>query len=89
MARKEGMGNAFAADLTNSVLAVALIVPIVLLLITSPNWQGLIAVILAHVACALICWSARRRLGGVTGDVFGLVVETGELTILLTYAAIL
>ncbi len=89
MARSDGMGSAFAAGLTNSVLGLALVVPIALLLITSPTWQGLIAVVLAHAVCASVCWSARRRLGGVTGDVFGLVVEAGELAILLTYAAAL
>ena len=89
MARNDGMGNTFAAGLTHSVLTIALIAPMAVLLIFSPNWRGLIAVALAHAVCALVCWSARRRLGGVTGDVFGMVVETGELAILLTYAAVL
>ena len=89
MARSDGMGSTFAAGLTNSVLAAALIAPIAVLLIFSPNWRGLIAVLVAHAVYALVCWSARRQLGGVTGDVFGMVVETGELAILLTYAAAL
>jgi cobalamin synthase len=34
----------------------------------------------------LILLVARRRLGGVTGDVLGLAVELSELAVLLTYA---
>uniref|UniRef100_UPI002ADD6D9A adenosylcobinamide-GDP ribazoletransferase n=1 Tax=Bellilinea sp. TaxID=2838785 RepID=UPI002ADD6D9A len=49
------------------------------------GWRGLAGLLLALAAAALIWRTARQRLGGVTGDVFGLVVETGELCVLLVF----
>jgi len=42
---------------------------------------------LAHAVACLILQAARRRLGGVTGDILGLTVELSELVVLLVYAA--
>jgi len=44
------------------------------------------AVAAAHGVAWLVARLARSRLGGVTGDVLGLTVELGELTVLLVYA---
>ncbi len=83
-ARPGGMGAAFAASINRkSLLWGALwLVPLVAL----NGWRGLIALVLAHAAAGLIWGLAKRRLGGVTGDVFGLVVETGELCALLVFS---
>jgi adenosylcobinamide-GDP ribazoletransferase len=32
---------------------------------------------------ALVCWAARRRLGGMTGDVFGAIIELSTATVLV------
>jgi adenosylcobinamide-GDP ribazoletransferase len=44
---------------------------------------------LVHLGLWGIIRLARSRLGGVTGDVFGLTVELSELIVLLTFAAAL
>ena len=36
-------------------------------------------------AAALVLWLAKSRIGGVTGDVFGMVVEIVETVVLLTF----
>jgi cobalamin synthase len=32
---------------------------------------------------ALLRWAARRRLGGMTGDVFGAIIELSTATVLV------
>lgn len=89
-ARPGGMGADFALGLTRSVFVFAALVPLALfiagLLFASP-WRTIIAVALAHLVTVAIIRLAHARLGGVTGDVFGLTVELAELTVLLTFAA--
>ena len=85
-ARPGGMGNAFAAGLTPPILLAAAIVP--LLLVVGGIWydsRTALAVLLALAAVFFILRAARTRLGGVTGDVLGLVVEMSELMVLLAF----
>jgi len=35
----------------------------------------------------LVLWLAKSRIGGVTGDVFGMVVEVVETVVLLVFSA--
>lgn len=86
-ARPGGLGNAFAASLTPSILAQALILPI-LLLVTAlyVDWHSLLAVMVAAIAMLGVLRLAQVRIGGVTGDLFGAVVELTEITILLVLA---
>lgn len=84
-ARPDGMGASFAAGLTPGMLLVAALIPLALWAFVP--LRGGVALIMA----ALTVWGAlrlaRARLGGVTGDVYGLVVETCELAVLLVFAA--
>jgi adenosylcobinamide-GDP ribazoletransferase len=82
-ARPGGMGQDFASVLTPSTLLFGGILPLVLIALAGP--RGWLATLVALVITGLLVRVARARLGGVTGDVFGLVVEMAELTILLTY----
>ncbi len=82
-ARPGGMGDSFTASLTPSTLLLAVIVPALLLI--AAGWRGLLAAALALAATWLLIRLARHRLGGVTGDVFGLVVEISELAVLLGF----
>ena len=51
------------------------------------DWRhGLAAVILAALATLGIGMLARRRIGGATGDVYGAVVEVGQLAVLVGYS---
>lgn len=87
-ARPGGMGDSFAASLTPRIFAIAAIVPV--LLVVASGWRGgptVPAVLLALIATFAILRLARNRLGGVTGDVFGLVVEMSELMVLLAFTA--
>ena len=53
----------------------------------SNGWQGLLALLLALLTAVLLLRTARRRIGGMTGDVFGCLVEVCEAVILLVCCA--
>jgi adenosylcobinamide-GDP ribazoletransferase len=85
-ARPGGMGEAFAASLTPKILAAAAILPFLLLI--GGGWQNgrtVLAALLASLVVFFILRLARSRLGGVTGDVYGLVVEMAELMVLIAF----
>lgn len=84
-ARPDGLGAAFSASLTKRAFVIAL--PPALILAGLLGWRGLAALVLAHGWAWLAFRLARRRLGGLTGDVYGLIVEVAELLVLLVFAA--
>jgi adenosylcobinamide-GDP ribazoletransferase len=86
-ARPGGMGAAFAAGLTPRTLAFAALLPVALLALPVAPLRAVSAALLAGLTTAALLRLARARLGGVTGDVYGLTVEVVELVVLLTYAA--
>lgn len=49
-------------------------------------WRAAVAVLAGLLAAGLLRRAARRRLGGLTGDVFGALIETGTTTVLLVLA---
>ncbi len=84
-ARPGGLGADFARGITPSILALAALTP--LILVALGGWRALMAVVVAGLVTVAIVGLARARLGGVTGDVFGLTVELTELAALLVFAA--
>ncbi len=86
-ARPGGLGADFALGLQPRTLWLA--GAFTLLLALLGGVRGVVAIALTHLLAWLIFRAARARLGGVTGDVFGLTVELSELTVLLTFAAAL
>jgi adenosylcobinamide-GDP ribazoletransferase len=84
-ARPDGLGAAFASGLRPGALWVA--GALTLAVAALGGWRGLAALAAAHVAAATVFAVARARLGGLTGDVFGLTVELAELAVLLVFAA--
>jgi adenosylcobinamide-GDP ribazoletransferase len=84
-ARSGGMGADFALGLSPLILGLAAIVPLGLILLG--GWRFAIAAVIANLIMFGVIALARSRLGGVTGDVFGLTVELGELAVLLVFAA--
>lgn len=85
--RPGGMGAEFAGGLKPSAFLIAGLTALVLTAaaVWQIGWTALAAVLAVHLLALLIFQSARRRLGGVTGDVFGLLVEFSELLILLIF----
>jgi adenosylcobinamide-GDP ribazoletransferase len=86
-ARPEGMGAAFAAGLTPRRLGLAALVPVLLIPVSGMPLRGMAAAAVAAAVTAGVLRLAQARLGGVTGDVYGLVVELSELAVLLVFAA--
>ncbi|MGQ0604211.1 MAG: adenosylcobinamide-GDP ribazoletransferase [Anaerolineales bacterium] len=88
LARAGGMAAEFQSGLTRNTILLAALLPAALLIagVLGPTRIAL-AIALAHVATFAVIAFARARLGGLTGDVFGLIVEVSELTVLLTFAA--
>ncbi|MFZ0548923.1 MAG: adenosylcobinamide-GDP ribazoletransferase [Candidatus Promineifilaceae bacterium] len=84
-ARSSGMGAAFAEQIQPFSLLLTTLLPVGLLFFL--GWRGVVAVVGAVTAVFAIIIVARRRIGGVTGDVYGLTVEVVELVVLLTFAA--
>ncbi|MEM7114767.1 MAG: adenosylcobinamide-GDP ribazoletransferase [Chloroflexota bacterium] len=86
-ARKEGFGVAFAADLTNNIVAGAAILP--LIIIGWAIWVGGLTAVLATIiplsVAGLITRFGYRRLEGATGDLFGLVIEGVETAVLVVF----
>jgi adenosylcobinamide-GDP ribazoletransferase len=83
-ARPGGMGADFKAGFRSWMYLAAAV--ILILLIVIGGWKAAVAVVLAHIVGSLIIFISRRRLGGITGDVYGLLVEIGELVVLLSYS---
>ena len=84
-ARPGGLGADFALGLSPRVLLAAGAVMVVVTALG--GLRALLAVAAAHGVAWLVLQVARRRLGGVTGDILGLTIELSELTVLLVYAA--
>ena len=83
-ARVEGLGSSFAAVLTPRLLGYALVLPLVLLGIAAWfDWHSLVGVVLSGLACLGVLQLAQARIGGITGDVLGAVVELAEVALLV------
>jgi adenosylcobinamide-GDP ribazoletransferase len=86
LARPSGLAAEFAAGQTRTTLGLAALLPVALLgLGVFGSWRLLLAAALAHLIALGLIGLARARLGGVTGDVFGLIVELSELAALLAF----
>jgi adenosylcobinamide-GDP ribazoletransferase len=81
LARPGGMGADFASGLKKPALAWGAVIPLGLSALL--GLHGLLALTAALLAVIGLLRLARARIGGVTGDVFGLLVETAEITSLI------
>ncbi len=84
MARPGGLGAEFSIGLKTRDLFLGGLLPLALAILA--GWQGLLAVGLALLVVFGAVRLARSRLGGLTGDVLGLIVELSELAVLLAFA---
>ncbi len=82
-ARPGGMGADFSLGLSRSTFLFASLT--LAALIVGAGWRGLGALALVSLTGWLITRLANSRLGGLTGDVFGLLVEVSEIIALLVF----
>lgn len=82
LARPGGMGADFSSGLGKSALAWGAVIPFCLTALL--GLRGLLALAVTLLAAIGLLRLARAQIGGVTGDVFGLLVETIETATLLT-----
>jgi adenosylcobinamide-GDP ribazoletransferase len=83
LARSSGMASDFVAGFQRSFIVWSAIIPLTLAILL--GWRGILASVTGLGAAGLVLWLAKSRIGGVTGDVFGMVVEIVEAVILLTF----
>jgi adenosylcobinamide-GDP ribazoletransferase len=83
LARPSGMGADFAAGFRRSFIAWGAIIPIALAVLLGVS--GVISALTGLGAAALVLWLAQSRIGGVTGDVFGMLVEIVEIVVLISF----
>jgi adenosylcobinamide-GDP ribazoletransferase len=77
------MGADFAAGLHRASIFIGAVLPLGLAVFL--GWQGLFATLAALLAAASVLGLAKARIGGVTGDVFGMLVEVTETVVLLAF----
>jgi adenosylcobinamide-GDP ribazoletransferase len=85
-ARSDGLAFAAGRPEENQVILASLLGFVLALLFLGPS-AGLIAVIAGATAAALVGWIAKKRLGGVTGDVLGAAQQATEATMMLAVVA--
>jgi len=83
LAHPGGMGADFALGLRRSAIFITAILPLGIALFTGT--RGLSAILASLVAGAFVLWLAYKRIGGVSGDVFGMLVEVTETVVLLSF----
>ena len=86
LARPSGMGADFSSGLQRSFIFMGAILPVGLALVLGT--RGILSLLAGLAATAVVLWLAKSRIGGVTGDVFGMVVEVVETAVLLAFVVI-
>jgi adenosylcobinamide-GDP ribazoletransferase len=84
LARPSGLGADFAAGFHRRYIFVGAIIPLGLALILGT--RGVVSLLAGLFAAALVLRLAKSRIGGVTGDVFGMTVEIVETVSLLVFS---
>jgi adenosylcobinamide-GDP ribazoletransferase len=83
LAHPGGMGADFACGLRRGAIFITAILPLGLAFLL--GMQGFWAVLTAMLAAAAVLGFAYNRINGVTGDVFGMLVEVTEVAVLLSF----
>jgi adenosylcobinamide-GDP ribazoletransferase len=85
VARPSGMAADFVAGFRRSFIAWSAVIPLTLAILLGA--RGVLSLLTGLGALLLILWLARSRIKGMTGDVFGMIVEIVEAVVLLTFLA--
>lgn len=86
-ARRDGLGSAFTSSVPRPFVVVGWLVLAGLSALVDP-WRGPVTVVAAASVVALLVHRSVRRLGGVTGDVFGAAIELALAVLLLGFASV-
>jgi adenosylcobinamide-GDP ribazoletransferase len=84
--RAEGIGVGMKKHLKAVHVWLALVFTLVVLCLLF-RWKGLLLFMVASGFILFFAWRVKQRLGGLTGDVYGAVIELGEVVVLLTVLA--
>jgi adenosylcobinamide-GDP ribazoletransferase len=79
-ARAEGVGRAFSGEAGRTQAAVATVIAVVVVAMLGPSF--ILPAIGTAVAVLAFAFWMHRRLGGLTGDVYGAAIELGEVVML-------
>jgi len=79
-----GMGADFASGFRRSFIFWGALIPLVIAIMLGA--RGILSTLAGLVVAAFVLLFAKSRIGGVTGDVFGMVVEIVETAVLLIFA---
>lgn len=85
LARSSGMGVDFMSGFRRSFMLWGAVVPLTIAIFL--GIEGMISMVAGVGSTVLILLFATSRIGGVTGDVFGLIVEIVETVVLLAFLA--
>jgi len=85
LARPSGMGADFASGFRHSFIFWGAIIPLAIAILLGT--RGVLSGLAGISAASLTLWFAKSRIGGVTGDVFGMIVEVVETVVLLVFVA--
>ena len=77
------MGADFAMGFRRSFIFWGAVIPVIIAVLLGV--RGVLSFLAGLGALSLILWLARSRIGGVTGDVFGMIVEIVETAALLAF----
>ncbi|MEW6400514.1 MAG: adenosylcobinamide-GDP ribazoletransferase [Chloroflexota bacterium] len=83
LARPSGMAADFAAGFRRILILWGALIPLAAAIF--PGVRGVIAMFVGLIAVASVLWLAKSRINGVTGDVFGMVVEVVEVAVMLVF----
>jgi adenosylcobinamide-GDP ribazoletransferase len=84
-AAKEGLGAYMILHMTGSRLLFATVTAVIIA-VASAGLRGVAAMVLVGLLALAFKYYFQRRLGGVTGDIFGAVAELGEAIVLVAFA---
>jgi len=83
LARVSGMGADLALGFRRSFIVWGAVIPI--LITITLGIRGVLSTFVGLSAAALVLLVARSRIGGISGDVFGMIVEIVEAAVLLAF----
>lgn len=83
LARPSGMGADFVLGFRRLFIIWGAIIPLAIAILLGV--RGVLSALAGLVAAALVLGLAKSRIGGVTGDVFGMLVEIVETIVLIAF----